>query len=71
MYQERKSSQGKLKHVILPKHETATKPSCEWLKVQRYQYNVYMGMSRVSRKKVDDSFAEEEILVMYKETYGN
>ena len=68
MYQERKSFQGKHKHVILPKHETATKPSCEWLKVQRYQYNVYMGMSRVSRIKLDDHFTEECIHLLEKIT---
>jgi len=59
MYQEQKSFQGKLKHIILPKHETATKPRCEWLKVQRYQCKFYMGMSRVSRIKLDDCFTEE------------
>mmetsp|Transcript_16218 Transcript_16218/g.23811 ORF Transcript_16218/g.23811 Transcript_16218/m.23811 type:complete len:85 (-) Transcript_16218:352-606(-) len=61
MYQEQKSFQGKHKHVILPKHETATKPRCEWLKVQRYQYKLYMGVSGGSRIKVDYRFTEERI----------
>jgi len=46
---------------ILNKHVTATKPLREWLKVQRYQYKLFMGMSIGSHIKVDDSFTEERI----------
>mmetsp|Transcript_24353 Transcript_24353/g.35398 ORF Transcript_24353/g.35398 Transcript_24353/m.35398 type:complete len:231 (+) Transcript_24353:72-764(+) len=64
MYQERNTFQGKHKHIIFPKHETATKPLCEWLKVQRYQYKLYMGMSRGSRMKADYRFTEERIRLL-------
>mmetsp|Transcript_34462 Transcript_34462/g.46149 ORF Transcript_34462/g.46149 Transcript_34462/m.46149 type:complete len:88 (+) Transcript_34462:1276-1539(+) len=63
IYRELKTFQSKHKHTILPKHVTTNKPLREWLKVQRYQYKLFMGMSRGSR---DDRFTEDHICLLEK-----